>query len=342
MEAATQSVVRGLRELDVFQVLSSGDVRQLLAIERTRQLVGGPDASGTGELMKALGARNSVVGTVTKVGAGLTVEIRLLDTEAQKVVAQKSLGPLAKVEQLAEQLPGLAQELVGPLLLAQQGGLLAQSREEGAEVVVDNVLVASTPMREPVKLSRGSHRVQVRKDGFIAQARTVRITPEQVTAEEFPLIPSPDFAEAYRERHGRTRVGAIVFTGAAVVGIAGALLVDRLITEPAYQAEFLPRKASIDGVVPSKLPDALKRGSANAVYNACGAAPADCQTQLDAVKGQLVGTQILTASLAAVGVISTGVASYLWLTGKDPNRYANVVASVSLGSQPGFVLSGRF
>ncbi len=39
-QAATSSVVRGLRQLDVFQVLSSDDVRQLLALERTRQLSG--------------------------------------------------------------------------------------------------------------------------------------------------------------------------------------------------------------------------------------------------------------------------------------------------------------
>jgi hypothetical protein len=39
-QAATGSVVRGLRQLEVFQVLSSDDVRQLLALERTRQLSG--------------------------------------------------------------------------------------------------------------------------------------------------------------------------------------------------------------------------------------------------------------------------------------------------------------
>src|SRR6516225_11291962 len=67
-QAATRSVVRGLRQLDVFQVLSSDDVRQLLALERTRQL-SGTRAEGTiGQLGAALNAPNAVVGSVTRVG----------------------------------------------------------------------------------------------------------------------------------------------------------------------------------------------------------------------------------------------------------------------------------
>src|SRR5262245_36215442 len=56
-EAATSSVVRGLRNLDVFQILSASDVRQLLAIERSRQLLGG-SADGShnmSEVSRALG-----------------------------------------------------------------------------------------------------------------------------------------------------------------------------------------------------------------------------------------------------------------------------------------------
>jgi hypothetical protein len=72
-QAATGSVVRGLRQLEVFQVLSSDDVRQLLALERTRQLSGAKAESSVGQLGAALNAPNAVVGSVTRVGGKLQV-----------------------------------------------------------------------------------------------------------------------------------------------------------------------------------------------------------------------------------------------------------------------------
>ncbi|HEX4621073.1 MAG TPA: PEGA domain-containing protein, partial [Myxococcaceae bacterium] len=213
-QGATQSVVRGLRELDVFQVLSAEDVRNLLAIERTRQLLG-KEGSGMVEMTHALGARYAVVGLVTPVGRQLQVEIRLLDTEKQSVLSQKTLGPVDKMEVVASQLPGLSQELVGPLLREQQGSLIVQSTEAGSEVLVDGSLVGSTPMKAPVDLPRGQHRLQVRKDGFIEQSRPVRIETGVTGTENFLLSPSPDYAEAWKIRHGRRRVGAYIATVAA-------------------------------------------------------------------------------------------------------------------------------
>ncbi|HMK72244.1 MAG TPA: hypothetical protein VK454_02835, partial [Myxococcaceae bacterium] len=144
-QAATINVVRGLRDLDVFQVLSADDVRQLLALERTRQLSGAKGESALGELGKALGANNAVVGSVTRVGGKYQVEIRLLDVATQKVLNQKTLGPVSTVTEIASALPGLSQELVAPLLKDQQGYLLVRTREEAAEVLVDDTLVGSTP-----------------------------------------------------------------------------------------------------------------------------------------------------------------------------------------------------
>ena len=48
--------------------LSSDDVRQLLALERTRQLSGARAESSVGQLGAALNASSAVVGSVTRVG----------------------------------------------------------------------------------------------------------------------------------------------------------------------------------------------------------------------------------------------------------------------------------
>lgn len=342
-EAASQSVVRGLRELDVFDVLSAADVRELLAMERTRQLLAG-DAKGSTvtELGNLFGSRHAVAGTMTRVGGELRVEIRLLDNADLKVLSQRALGPVKGIEEIATQLPGLAQELVGPLLEMQRGQLLVRTNEEAAEVLVDDVLVATTPMQAPVKLPRGQHRVQVRRDGFIAQTRGTRIFPEQVTTEEFLLIPSPDYAEAYAQRHGRLRMGALIATGTAVGLIGGAVLLDRFGTEPLYTRSFLPRQLALSNV--TDLPAEVE-GDADllSLYTACGANPALCAVEAERLQTQLTLQQAATGGMVVLGIASAATAGYLFFTGKDPNRYANLVASFAVGGEGGtFVLSGSF
>ena len=244
-QAATGSVVRGLRQLEVFQVLSSDDVRQLLALERTRQLSGARAESSVGQLGVALNASNAVVGSVTRVGGKLQVEIRLLDASTQKVLAQKSLNQ-ATIEQVANQLPGLAQELMAPLLREQQGFLVVKSKEEAAEVLVDDTLVGSTPLKASIDLSRGTHRLTVRKDGFIAQTRSVRIEPKQTTVEEVKLQPSADYAKIYKDKYGKIRVGAWIATGVAVAGITTAIVMNASANSE-YNDQFKPRQAWLQG-----------------------------------------------------------------------------------------------
>lgn len=344
-DAATQSVVRGIRELDVFQVLSALDVRQLLAIERNRALLGSADPNGGGgaaAVARSIGAEHVVVGGVTRVGSGVQVELRLLDTAKGLVVAHKSFGPVEKMEQVAVGLPALAQELVTPLLQAEQGMLQVECQEEGADVSVDNVVIASTPMRVPYKLARGAHRVQLKKDGFIAQARTTRIEPERLTVEQFVLIPSADYADSYRLRHERLRVGAWIATGVAVAALGGAVALDRVSTEPLYQDDFYPRKLSLDGATPTQARRLLRSELAFQAYQECGAETFVCGQRASELAGRLLGQQVASVALGVVGVGASITATYLWLTGKEPGRYSGLVAELRIGPGPGLVVAGSF
>lgn len=344
-EAATRGVVRGLRDLDVFQVLSAEDVRQLLAIERTRQLTGAKSTGdGLATLAATLGAQHTVVGTVTRVGDKLEIEIRLLDSASSKVVNQKTLSGTT-VERAAPTLPGLAQELVGPLLREEQGQLLVHAREEGAEILVDDVLVSSTPQGKAVDVPRGLHRVQVRKDGFIAQTRQVRIEPKQLRLEDFILLPSPDYADAYRLRHARLRVGALLTTGLAAATVATAIVLNRTLTEPTYEKEFLPRQlwftAQVKG---SQAPPTLATGAYDA-WTKCPADVAGCRSRAQTLQSQLTTQQTVEMALLGVGVVSAGLSTYLWLSGKDPNRYVELVSDLGVGvSRDGatFAFASRF
>jgi TolB-like protein len=347
-QAATINVVRGLRDLDVFQVLSADDVRQLLALERTRQLTGAKGESALGELGKALGANNAVVGSVTRAGGKFQVEIRLLDVATQRVLNQKTLGPVASVGEIASALPGLSQELVAPLLRDQQGYLLVRTREEAAEVLVDDTLVGSTPLKAPLTLSRGLHRLQVRKDAFIAQTRSVRIEPNQTRVEEVDLIPSPDYAAAYRDKNGRARVGAWVATGVAVVSISAAIWLD-VAAHNEYNNNFYPAQQWLlgaSGQGPQTKPASVASNpAASATWDACTAQGAKyCNTQAQNSQSSVRTLSWLTAGTAVVGVAATGIAVWLWVSGKDPNRYTDIVAGVGPSANGGmtFALAGHF
>ncbi len=338
-QAATLNVVRGLRALDVFQVLSAEDVRQLLALERSRQLFGA-EGSGNLQLSRALGAQHTVVGSLSHAGGGLSVELRLLDVSGGSVVSQKTFGPVAGLEQLAPELPGLAQALLAPLLRERQGSLLVQASEEGAEVLVDDALLGSTPLPAPLPLAQGVHRLVVRKDGFISQSAAVRIEPTQLARQQVTLLPSPDYAEAYRQRHGRLRIGAYLATGLAAGAFAGAYLLDQKSSAPLYRDEFLPRQLALRGSVPE--PGQLE-AKAQAVYAACGQDETACRTKLDALGARLTRQQWGTAGLAALGLGAGVTAAYLWLSGEDPNRYSGLVAGGGAGSAgPSVSLGGSF
>ena len=337
-QAATLSVVRGIRQLDVFQVLSSDDVRQMLAIERNKQLIGMASSNGgMADLGKTLGADNAITGTVSRLGQHFQVEIRLLNTAASQVLSQK-IVEVKDAEEMAQKIPGLAQELVGPLLRDQQGSLLVRTQEEAAEIWVDDLLVGSTPLRAPIKLPRGTHRLQVRKTGFIAQSESDLVEPNHLTLTDITLLPSADYAEAYRRKYAPLRTGAIVATVVAVTALASGIILDRVKTEPQYQNEFAPRQLALrDGPLPPGSSDNFKTR-----YQTCGADPASCRSQLSSLNKQVQTQEIISGSLVAIGLIAGGVATYLWLTGKDPSRYADLVAGFSVGDDNRVALGIRF
>jgi TolB-like protein len=343
-EAATGSVVRGLRNLNAFQILAADEVRQLLAIDRSRQLLTGEATDGSlNSATEALGARYMVSGTVSRPESRILVDLQLLDTKDGKVLAQKTLGPVASVETVAQELPGLAQELVGLLLEAEQGSLLVQTKEEGVEVWVDDVLRASTPMSGPVKFARGMHRVSVKKDGFIVQTRTVTLERDQVAVEAFTLVPSPDFARTYQEHHGRQRLAAWLAAGAAVAGVAGAFALDSLYSEPTWRRELQPRNLALSGADVQTVLEANLSDAQKATYVTCVENRTACYASASNASANLRTAQFATIGLGTVGLVGMATSAWFFLSSSDPNRYSGLVAGVApTGDGASFSLSGRF
>lgn len=325
--AALNGVVKGLRELDAFDVMSSDDLRQLLSIERQKQMLGMEGDSTVATSVQALGVKNVVVGSVTRSPAGLSAELRLLDAKDNKVVSQRTVAPEPSLDKLVNALVVAAQELVGPLLFLEQGQLLVRTREEGAEVVVDEVSRGSTPLPGPVKLPRGRHRLTVKKDGFISRVTVVQVQKEQLTLEDVTLVPSADYVAAYAQRNKRLRIGGYLGIAVAAAGFLSALAIDRLGAEPLYQNQFKPRQEVLEAVAIGRAGD----GSAftTKVTRDCYADQETCRGEARGIASSISTMQALTWAAVGVGAAGLVVAAYCFVSGEDPNRYAQLVASLS-------------
>jgi hypothetical protein len=331
-EAATSAVARGLRELDAFEVLSSEDLRSLLSIERQKQLMGMENDSTVAVSVQALGVKSFVVGTVTRTPAGIAAELRLLDPKQNKVITQRSVAAQPSLDKLATALHVIAQELVGPLLFLEQGQLLIRTREEAAEVLVDDVSRGSTPLPAPIKLPRGKHRLTVKKDGFIARVAVVVVRRDQLTLEDVTLVPSADYVHAYEARNKRLRLGGYIASALAVVSLAVGIGLDRGAAESTYQNDFKPRQTVLQAVASGTASSAaFPSGVANDCFNDISG----CRTKAQGDIATVNGLQIAAWTLVGVAAVAAVGAAYCFISGEDPNRYAQLVASLfGAGSSP--------
>lgn len=323
--AATNAVVKGLRELDAFDVLSSDDLRQLLSIERQKQMLGVESDANASASVQALGVKNFVVGSVTRTSGGLSAELRLLDPATNKVVSQRTLAAQPSLDKLASGLVVAAQELVGPLLQAEQGQLLVRTREEGAEVLVDDISRGSTPLPAPIVIPRGRHRLTIKKDGFIARVTVASVAKDQLTLEDVTLVPSADYMAAYNAKNKRLRIGGYVAAGLAVASFVTAVLLDRVGAEPKYQNDFKPRQEVLEAV---SIGNANPTAFTTQIQQECLANQETCRTEARSAASTIQGLQIATWVMVGVGAAAVVAAAYCFLAGEDPNRYAQLVASI--------------
>lgn len=328
-QAALNAVVKGLRELDAFDVVSSDDLRQLLSIERQKQMLGMDTDPAMSASVQAVGVKNVIVGSVTRSGAGLSAELRLLDAKDNKVVSQRTVPPQPSLDKLSAMLSGVAQELVGALLANEQGQLLIRTREEGAEVVVDDVSRGSTPLPGPITIPRGRHRLTVKKDGFISRVTSVTVQRDQLTLEDVTLVPSADYVAAYEARNKRLRLGGYIGIGVAAAGFLSAVIIDRFVAESMYQSQFKPRQEVLEAV-------ASGRGGDGSTFISdtqrdCFGDQDACRTRARELASSINTMQILTWVMVGVGAAGVAAAAYCFVSGEDPNRYAQLVASVTPG-----------
>ena len=203
------------------------------------------------------------------------------------------------------------------------GVVLIQMDEDDAHIHVDGQLIGSSPIRSGIKLSKGRHRIDVRKEGFMAWTYQVDVKPQQSKILSVVLIPTDDFVQAYKRRTGRIRTAAWI-TGAAGLLLAGTSAVLKLNSDGQFD-------------------DLLSRDWLTRDLSRCeqlGLSPRNkefCPTTLgirnnvlddvDAI--ETMDTIALTTLIVGVGSALTS--AVLFIAGDDPHRYDLLGLTVAPG-----------
>jgi TolB-like protein len=304
--AATSGAANELDRLGVFRVVTAEAIRDMLAFERQRQMLGCTDGGCIAEIGGALGVDYIVSGKVTRIDAGGGLpETFNLDLTLSNVKKGQREGSVVEAGRSESELLGkvgrAAQKLVGRILAGRAGTLVVATAEAGAVVRIDDQVRGTTPLQGQISLPSGPHLLVVEKQGFVAWQKDVQIQPGKLLEESATLVPSPDFIEAYESKQRKLRVGAWAATGVAVAGAAvavwGQVDADRLYGNETTPGTFLhARRQLLDG-------DESFRDEATSL------------------KGDIEQRQLLSAIGAGVGGAGVVAAAWFWIAGDDPNRY---------------------
>jgi hypothetical protein len=322
--AAGTAAANELDRLGAFQVITSEAIRSMLAFEKQRQMLGCSDAGCIAEIGGALGAEWLVTGKVTRLAAaGAVPETFTLDltlTSVRKGQREGSVIETARSEaELVSRAGRAAQKLVQKILAGRSGRLVVTTSETGAVVKVDEQVKGTTPLRGPVVLPAGPHALSVEKQGFVAFQKDVQVEAGKLAQEEVGLVPSPDFVRAYESRQRKLRAGAWISTGLAVAGLAGAVALQAS-ANSLYGNESTPGTFLYD-----------RRLLQEGVTTEGGV---DLRAEAASLSSDIETRETWSYVSAGVGAVAAVAATYFWIAGDDPNRYAGFGEPVALDVVP--------
>jgi hypothetical protein len=84
------------------------------------------------------------------------------------------------------------------MLAARTATILVTVNVTGAEIVLDNDIVATSPMQEPALIDAGEHRLTIRKPSYQAQTRPIALVGRDQASIEFRLTEEPKLVTTER------------------------------------------------------------------------------------------------------------------------------------------------
>lgn len=321
-----------LDRLGTFRVVTADAIRNMLAFEKQRQMLGCADAGCMAEIGGALGVDWLVSGKVTKLAASAgvpeTLSVDLTLTNVRKAQREGSVIETARTEtELVTKTGKAAQKLVAKILAGRSGRLVVSAIEAGAVVKVDDQAKGTTPLRGAIVLPAGPHALVVEKNGFVSYQKDVQVEPNKVIEESVTLVPSPDFVRSYESRQRKMRLGAWISTSVAAAGLAAAIglqmSANSLYGNETTPGTFLYARAKLQAGVEFD-------GTTN------------LRDQANKLKSDIETRQTLSYVTGGVGGIAAIAATYFWIAGEDPHRYArfaDTTARLDVAPLPGGALA---
>ena len=321
-----------LDRLGAFQVVTSEAIRSMLAFEKQRQMLGCTDAGCMAEIGGALGVDWLVSGRVTRLAAhGGVPETWTLDLTLTSVKKGQREGSAIESARSEADLMGrtgkAAQRLVQKILAGRTGRLVVSAVETGAVVRLDDQVKGTTPLRGGIVLPAGPHTLVVEKQGFVSFQKDVLIEAGKVVEEKAALVPSPDFVRAYESRQKKLRAGAWISTGVAAAGLTAAVVLQASAAK-LYGNESTPGTFLYDR---RRLQDGVEtEGGVN------------LRSQAASLKSRIETRQTWSYVSGGVGAAAAVAATWLWIAGDDPGRYAGFAepgARLDVAPMPGGALA---
>ncbi|HEX9402451.1 MAG TPA: PEGA domain-containing protein [Anaeromyxobacter sp.] len=317
-----------LDRMGTFQTVTADAIRNMLAFEKQRQMLGCADAGCMAEIGGALGVDWLVSGKVTKLAASAgvpeTFSLDLTLTNVRKAQREGSIIETARTEtELVTKTGKAAQKLVARILAGRTGRLVISAAEAGAVVKVDEQVKGTTPLRGAIVLPAGPHAVSVEKQGFVAHQKDVQVEAGKLVEERVTLVPSPDFVRAYESRQKKLRLGAWLSTGVAVAGLAAAVGL-QVSANAIYGNETTPGTFLYDR---AKLQDGIETQGGVSLRDQANKLKSDIETR-----------QTMSYVAGGLGGVAAIAATYFWIAGEDPNRYSgfsDTTARIDLAPLPG-------
>lgn len=307
IDGLTQTASETLAQMGPFAVASSTDVQRIVEHAATRQMLGCSDPSCLAELGTASGADYLVTGSLTLAGDVYVLQLQLLRVDAARVDGRVSRPYQGASDGLFEEARSSAKLLVRDVLAERQGQLAVVVNEQGASITIDGSLIGVSPLREPVTLAEGLHRLEVEKQGFIVSREDVMVEREKQLTHTVTLLPSDEWKRDYANHARFVRRAAYVTLGTGIAALGGGAA---LYIVGRQKANELNRDVE--------------------AYNANDVRPATIQDDLDKRERTVATLDVLTLVAAGVGVACITTSIVLWSRGDDPDRY-EIVPSTRVG-----------
>ena len=321
-----------LDRMQTFQIVTADAIRNMLAFEKQRQMLGCTDAGCMAEIGGSLGVDWLVSGKVTKLAASKdvpeTFSLELTLTNVRKAQREGSVIETARTEsELVHKTGKAAQKLVAKILAGRSGRLVVSIQEPGAVVKVDDQAKGTTPLIGALSLPAGPHTLTVEKKGFVAYQKDVQVESGKVVEERVTLVPSPDFVKEYEAKQRKMRLGAWISTGVAVAGIAAAVGL-QISANSLYGNETSPG---------TFLYDRARLQAGVEVQNGV-----NLRTEANQLKSDIETRQTASYVMVGVGGVAAVAATYFWIAGEDPKRYSGFAepsARIDVAPMPGGALA---